>query len=100
MAATITGLVFAGPPGLLQAAAGVALLGALGSSLAGALAPSEGRESAVVTFLVAASGISVLGVGAAFWALAAGLVVRGVTLRARQGFRRRDARSRAAESVL
>ena len=98
--ATITGLVFAGPPGLLQAAAGVALLGALGSSLAGALAPSEGRESVVVTFLVAASGISVLGVGAAFWALAAGLLVRGVALRARQGFRRRDARSRAAESVL
>lgn len=98
--ATITALVFAGPPGLLQAAAGVALLGTLGASLAGALAPAEGRESVVVTFLVAASGVSVLGVGAAFWALAAGLVVRGVTSGAARGFRRRDARSRDAEPVL
>jgi benzoate membrane transport protein len=31
-----------------------------------------------VTFLVAASGIAVLGVSAAFWALVAGLVVRTV----------------------
>ena len=31
--------------------------------------------------LVAASGISVLGIGAAFWALLAGLLVRWVTVR-------------------
>jgi len=78
--ATITALVFAGPPGLLQAAAGVALLGTLGASLAGSMAETEGREAAVVTFLVAASGISVAGIGAAFWALAAGLLVRAVSV--------------------
>ncbi len=81
--ATVTALVFTGPPGLLQAAAGVALLGTLGSSLLGAIAEAEGREAAVVTFLVAASGISVFGIGAAFWALAAGLIVRWVVVQMR-----------------
>lgn len=82
--ATITALVFAGPSGLLQAAAGVALLGTLGASLAGSMAEAEGREAAVVTFLVAASGISVAGIGAAFWALAAGLLVRTVSVQLRR----------------
>jgi benzoate membrane transport protein len=81
--ATVTALVFTGPAGLLQAAAGLALLTTLGSSLSGAMSQAEGREAAVVTFLVAASGISVFGIGAAFWALAAGLLVRWVSVRLR-----------------
>jgi benzoate membrane transport protein len=81
VSATVTALVITGPPGLLAAAAGLALMGTLGASAAGALGQSEGREAAVVTFLVAASGISVLGIGAAFWALLAGLLVRWVTVR-------------------
>ncbi len=39
--------------------------------------PGE-RLPAVVTFLVAASGIAIAGVGAAFWALLGGLLVREV----------------------
>lgn len=74
----LTALVAAAPGGVMQAAAGLALLGTLGAALAGALADEDGREAAVVCFLVAASGISVLGVGAAFWALVAGLVLRPV----------------------
>ncbi|MCW2772363.1 MAG: benzoate transporter [Nocardioides sp.] len=74
----LTALVAAAPGHVMQAAAGLALLGTLGSALAGALADEDNREAAVVCFLVAASGISVLGVGAAFWALAAGLVLRPV----------------------
>jgi benzoate membrane transport protein len=62
----------------MQAAAGLALLGTLAASLAGALGDEDGREAAVVCFLVAASGVSVLGIGAAFWALVAGLVLRPV----------------------
>ncbi len=81
--ATVTALVFTGPAGLLPAAAGIALLGTLGSSLAGAMGAAEGREAAVVTFVVAASGISVSGIGAAFWALAAGLLVRWLTVEMR-----------------
>lgn len=74
--AALAALVAAAPGDVMQAAAGLALLGTLGSSLAGALADETGREASVVTFLVAASGVSVLGVGAAFWALVAGLVLR------------------------
>ncbi len=81
ISATVTGLVVAGPPGLLTAAAGLALMGTLGASAAGALGQAEGREAAVVTFLVAASGISVAGIGAAFWALLAGLLVRWAIVR-------------------
>ncbi|MGB0100336.1 MAG: benzoate/H(+) symporter BenE family transporter, partial [Nocardioides sp.] len=52
--------------------------GTFGTALAGALADEGDREAAAVCFLVAASGISVLGVGAAFWALVAGLALRPV----------------------
>jgi benzoate membrane transport protein len=80
----LTALVAAAPGHVMQAAAGLALLGTLGSALAGALADEDNREAAVVCFLVAASGISVLGVGAAFWALAAGLVLRPLLAAARR----------------
>ena len=66
----LAALVAAAPGDVIQAAAGLALLGTLGAALAGALGDEEGREAAVVCFLVAASGITVLGVGAAFWAAA------------------------------
>jgi benzoate membrane transport protein len=81
--AALTALVAASPGDVMQAAAGLALLGTLASSLAGALAEEGEREAAAICFLVAASGITVLGVGAAFWALAAGLLLRPV-LRARR----------------
>lgn len=66
------------PPGVAGAVAGLALLGALSASLAGALSAAEGREAAAITFVVAASGLTFSGIGAAFWALAAGLLVRAV----------------------
>ena len=72
----LTALVAAAPGDVMQAAAGLALLGTLAASLAGALADEDGREAAVVCFVVAASGVSILGIGAAFWALLAGLVLR------------------------
>lgn len=75
-AAALAALVAAAPGGVIPAAAGLALLGTFGSALAGALAEPEGREAAAVCFLVAASGVTVLGIGAAFWALVAGLVLR------------------------
>ena len=63
------------PPGLIEAAAGLALLATFGSALAGALGDASDREAAIVTFLVAASGTAIAGIGAAFWALLAGLLV-------------------------
>jgi benzoate membrane transport protein len=65
----------AAPDGVVEAAAGLALLGTMGGALSGAFGSTESREAPAVTFVVAASGVSVLGVGSAFWALVSGLVV-------------------------
>ncbi|MCL8025240.1 benzoate/H(+) symporter BenE family transporter [Nocardioides bruguierae] len=74
----LTTLVAAAPDGVVQAAAGLALLGTLASSLTGALAAHEDHLPAAVCLVVAASGVVVGGIGAGFWALVAGLVVRAV----------------------
>ena len=69
------------PPVLIQAVAGLALLGSFAAALLAALSDSQDREAAIVTFLVAGSGLAFLGVGAAFWGLLAGLALRAVQLR-------------------
>ncbi|WP_226343911.1 benzoate/H(+) symporter BenE family transporter [Agilicoccus flavus] len=74
-ASAVVGLVAGAPPGLVETAAGLALLPTLAASLAGALTDANHRVPAVVTFLVGASGASVLGIGPAFWSLLAGLAV-------------------------
>lgn len=81
--ATVAGLFAAFPQALVLAIAGIALIGTLGNSLAAALQEPGEREAALVTFLVTASGLSLLGVGAAFWGLVAGVIVLMV-LRPRQ----------------
>lgn len=85
--AAFAALVLLAPPAVIPAVAGLALFGAFGSSVQQAIDDPGERIPAVVTFLVAASGISVLGVSAAFWALVAGLIVRAVlhTARRRRG---------------
>ena len=74
--ATVAGLFAAFPQALVLAIAGIALFGTLGNSLVAALREEDEREAALVTFLVTASGLSLLGVGAAFWGLVAGVCVR------------------------
>ncbi|MFJ6196671.1 benzoate/H(+) symporter BenE family transporter [Micromonospora sp. NPDC092111] len=71
-AGVATTLVLLSPPVLIEAVAGLALLGALAAALSSAVADPAGREAAVVTFVVTASGVSLLGVGGAFWGLLAG----------------------------
>jgi benzoate membrane transport protein len=78
LSAALTTFVSAAPADVTGAVAGLALLGTLSASLAGALSDTEGREAPAITFVVAASGLSFLGIGAAFWALVAGLLVRAV----------------------
>ncbi|WP_086819417.1 benzoate/H(+) symporter BenE family transporter [Allokutzneria sp. NRRL B-24872] len=71
--------VFTGLPGELVAAiAGVALLGAFVSGLSGAMSSPRDREPAAVTFLVTASGLSLFGIGSAFWGLVFGLLAHVV----------------------
>ncbi len=67
-----TVLIAASPPLLIQAVAGLALMGALGNALLAAMQDKDDRDAAIVTFVVAASGLSFFGIGAAFWGLAAG----------------------------
>ncbi|CAD5377422.1 putative benzoate transporter [Pseudomonas sp. OF001] len=70
--ATVASLFAAFPQALILAIAGLALLVTLSNSLAGALQDVRQREPALITFLVTASGLSLFGVGAAFWGLVAG----------------------------
>lgn len=70
--ATVAALFSAFPKELVMAIAGIALLGTIGNSLAAALREESAREAALVTFLVTASGLTLAGIGAAFWGLVAG----------------------------
>lgn len=76
--------VAASPPLLIEAVAGLALLGSLAAALQSALAREDHRLPAIVTFVTAASGTSFFGIGAAFWGLVAGgalLVLLSVRVR-------------------
>jgi benzoate membrane transport protein len=68
-----------GSPILVEAVAGLALLNPFGSALHNALADSQARESALVTFLVTAAGVTIYGIGGAFWGLIAGGLVLVLT---------------------
>ncbi|MEK1890440.1 MAG: benzoate/H(+) symporter BenE family transporter [Phyllobacterium sp.] len=63
------------PAPLIALVAGLALIGAFTNALTLALKVEAERLAAIVTFAVTASGISIAGIGAAFWALVAGLLV-------------------------
>ncbi|WP_341744173.1 benzoate/H(+) symporter BenE family transporter [Azonexus hydrophilus] len=73
--ATVAALFGALPAALVAAIAGLALLGTIGNSLGAALADEREREAALVTFLATASGMSLFGIGSAFWGLLLGLLV-------------------------
>ncbi|WP_378951491.1 benzoate/H(+) symporter BenE family transporter [Pelosinus sp. sgz500959] len=72
--ATIVSVFSVFPKELIATIAGLALFGSIISSLSSAMSEELQKESALITFLVTISGISILGVGAAFWGLIAGLV--------------------------
>lgn len=84
-AGVATALVSAAPGILITAVAGLAVLGALITSVVNALEDPRHRVAAIVTFLVVASGIVVLGIGSAFW----GLIVGGIVM-AWIGWRRKE----------
>ena len=80
-AATVGALLAAFPRELVWSVAGLALFNTIGGGLAAAVADPDHREPALVTFLVTASGLTLFGVGAAFWGLVAGLVATLVVRR-------------------
>jgi benzoate membrane transport protein len=71
--ATLVSLFTAFPKELIAALAGLALFGAIAGALAGAMAQPDDREAALITFLVTASGMSFMGLSAAFWGLMFGI---------------------------
>nr|WP_272939339.1 benzoate/H(+) symporter BenE family transporter [Paenibacillus faecalis] len=70
---TLAALFLILPATFIATLAGLALLGTIGGSLAGALTEPKGRETALITFLATAANVTLLGVGGAFWGLVAGL---------------------------
>jgi len=70
--AAVTGVLTAFPRELVVAIAGLALLGSIGGGLAQALKEDAHREAALITFLVTLSGVSLAGIGSAFWGVVAG----------------------------
>ncbi len=76
MGATVIGIFVILPPALVLTIAALALLGTIGNSLSAAMSARDDREAALVTFMTTASGVSLLGIGAPFWALVIGLTVR------------------------
>jgi benzoate membrane transport protein len=75
-ASAATALVSASPPILITAIAGLALFGALASSVTSALEEPEHRLVAIITFLVVVSGVTIVGIGSALW----GLLVGGLAM--------------------
>ena len=76
--AAVAGMLAAFPRELVVAIAGLALLGTIGNGLAAAVRDERQREAALVTFVVTASGVTLLSIGSAFWGLVAGVAVAGV----------------------
>ena len=75
---TLAALFMAFPATFITTLAGLALLGAIGGSLAGAMADAQAREASLITFLAAAANISLVGIGGAFWGLVIGLLAHAV----------------------
>lgn len=71
-AAFASAFILASPPSIIQAVAGLALLGSFAGALAAALAPEQARLAVAVTFVTTASGVGFFGIGASFWGLLAG----------------------------
>lgn len=75
---TLAALFVVLPPTFITTLAGLALLGAIGGSLATALVDLRGRETALITFLATAANVTLFGLGGAFWGLVAGLAAHGL----------------------
>jgi len=62
------------PRELIATLAGLALLGPISANLAGVIGADDHREASIITFLATASGMSFLGLGAAFWGVVIGML--------------------------
>lgn len=77
-AATVLSLFALLPKELIVALAGLALFPAIVNSLVGAMADAKDRDASLVTFIVSASGMTLFGLGAAFWGLLFGIAAHAL----------------------
>ena len=82
--ASVVGLFMALPPALLATVAGTALLGSTAGALGSALSGDQDRLAAAGTLAVTVSGVSLLGIGSAFWGLVIGLLILAIDRLARR----------------
>ena len=66
------------PKELIAALAGLALFPTIANALAASMSDVKDRDAALVTFIVSASGMSLFGLGAAFWGLLFGLAAHAL----------------------
>ncbi|WP_299968881.1 benzoate/H(+) symporter BenE family transporter [uncultured Roseobacter sp.] len=74
-AALVTSLARLAPVDLITAVAGLALIPALVGAISAAFSDPVQKEAPALTFLVAASGMTLLGISGAFWGVVLGVIV-------------------------
>ncbi|QLC74598.1 benzoate/H(+) symporter BenE family transporter [Pseudomonas sp. LPB0260] len=72
--ATLAALFSALPKALILSVAALALFASIIGGLTQAMSEPKEREAALITFLVTASGMTLLSIGSAFWGIVAGLL--------------------------
>jgi len=83
--ASLVALFASFPEALIVTIAGIALVGPFINALSASVSEDQYRFAAVITFLVTASGLSLFGIGSAFWGLVAGLAIAGLEAMSRRG---------------
>ena len=79
LAGLVTAFISLAPGILIEAVAGLALIGAFAGSAVAAFKEEDGREAAAVTFIVTAAGLTFYGISGAFWGLLAGGLIYFLT---------------------
>lgn len=83
-AAMVTAMASLAPLALITAVAGLALVPALVGSLSAAFSERSQLEAPALTFLIAASGMTLFGISGAFWGVVVGVLVwwtKAITIR-------------------
>ncbi|MEM5372302.1 benzoate/H(+) symporter BenE family transporter [Paraburkholderia azotifigens] len=82
LAGTVVLLFAALPNALIGVLAGLALLGAIATSIVGLVQDEAHREASFITFVATASNMTFLGLGSAFWGIVFGIIAHIVFGRA------------------
>ncbi len=77
-AATLAALFTALPAELVLSIAALALFGSIINGLTSAMTEPSEREAALVTFMITASGMTLLSIGSAFWGLIGGVLTLAI----------------------